>query len=179
VKSNVNAAVLSLVIEQPSDGASVCRRFETRYHGLLSTGRQHIYNALSQLVKSGMLERIPLELVELDPDDVEGLGRTPAGFRATASGARGYRGWLTEPVEPSKLSRHDTLIRLASTSPNDRASALALLDRYERVMLELAQQTPLEVGNLMDELVADERASFAQAELRWIQRTRDKLGDGC
>lgn len=175
MKSNVSAAVLSLVIEQPSVGASVCRRFETRYHGLLGSGRQHIYDTLARLVRQGLLERVPRDLLDaLEGDD--GRGPTADGYRATARGARAYRGWLTEPVEPSKLSRQETLIRLASTQPNDRATALALIDRYEQVILRLMQETALEAGNLMDELVADERTDFAQAELRWVQRTREKLG---
>lgn len=172
MKSNVNAAVLSLVIEEPSVGAGVCRRFEARYRGLLGSKRQHIYEALGQLVRAGMLERVPLDVF----DDATDHG-PPSGYRATANGARAYRGWLTEPIETSTQSRHETLIRLASTQPNDRATALALIDRYEQVILRLIQGTPLEVGNLMDELVADERTDFAQAELRWVQRTRDKLGD--
>lgn len=174
MKSNVNAAVLSLVIERPSQGAGVCRRFEMRYRGLLESRRQHIYEALGQLVRSGMLERIPLDFEEAaEQDPLTG----PAGYRATGRGARAYRSWLCEPIALSKLSRQETLIRLASTSPADRATALALVDRYERVVLDLIQQTLLDAGNLMDELVADERTDFAQAELRWIQRTRDKLAD--
>ncbi|MBB4664222.1 DNA-binding PadR family transcriptional regulator [Conexibacter arvalis] len=173
----MSGAVLSLVIERPSVGASVCRRFEARYRGLLGSGRQHIYDALMRLVRDGLLERVPRELFD-ELADEDARGAITDGYRATAAGARAYRGWLTEPIEPSKLSRQETLIRLASTQPNDRATALALIDRYEQVILRLMQGTPLEVGNVMDELVADERTDFAQAELRWIARTRDKLGDG-
>lgn len=52
---------------------------------------------------------------------------------------------------------------------------MRLLDRYEQVILRLIQSTPLEARNLMDELLADELTDLAQAELRWIARTRDKL----
>lgn len=174
MRSNVSGAVLSLVIERPSFGADVCRRFEARYHGLLGSGRQHIYDALTRLVREGMLERVPRELLG-ELDDIDPRGAITDGYQATAAGARAYRGWLTGPADGSKLSRQETLVRLASTLPQDRATALALIDRYELVILRLIQGTPLEVANLMDELVADERADFAQAELRWIARTREKL----
>jgi len=176
----VSGAVLSLVIERPSAGASVCRRFEARYGGLLGSGRQHIYDALTRLVKDGMLERVPRELLaELDDDDARG-GAIGDGYRATAVGARAYRRWLGNGdavLRPDSLigSRQEALIRLVSTLPQDRATALALLDGYEYVILRLTQSTPLESGNVMDELLADELTDLAQAELRWIARTRDKL----
>lgn len=169
MKSNVNAAILSLAIEQPCGGATICRRFEARYRGLLESGRQHIYGALAHLVRAGMLERIPLGFSDA-VDEGE-------GYRATALGAGAYRRWLSEPIALSKLSRQETLIRLASTQPNDRAGALALMDRYEQVIFDLCRATPADPANLMDELVADERTDFAQAELRWIQRARQKLTD--
>lgn len=178
----MSGAVLSLVIERPSVGSSVCRRFEARYQGLLQSGRQHIYDALTRLVRDGLLERVPRELFE-ELEDEDARGAITDGYRATASGARAYRGWLLEPVEISRMSRQDTLIRsrqetlirLASTQPQDRTTALALIDRYEEVILRLIQATPLKVANVMDELIADERIDFAQAELRWIARTREKL----
>lgn len=178
MKSNVSGAVLSLVIERPSVGASVCRRFEARYGGLLGSGRQHIYDALSRLVRDGMLVRVPRELLaELDEEDARGA--ITDGYRATAEGARAYQRWLADAslLRPDSLigSRQETLIRLVSTQPQDRAGALRLLDRYEQVILRLIQSTPLEARNLMDELLADELTDLAQAELRWIARTRDKL----
>lgn len=174
MKSNVSGAVLSLVIERPSVGASVCRRFETRYRGLLESHRAHIYDTLGRLVRDGFLERVPLELFD-ELNDEDARNATGDGYRATPTGARAYRSWLVEPIEGAKRLREETLIRLASTQSNDRVTALALIDRYERMILRLMQETTLDVGNLMDELVADERTDFAQAELRWIARTREKL----
>lgn len=174
MKSNVSGAVLSLVIERPSVGVSVCRRFETRYYGLLGSGRQHVYDTLMRLVSDGMLDRVPREFFE-EFEDEDARGALTDGYRATPAGARAYRAWLTEPIEASKISRQETLIRLASTPPNDRTTALALIARYEQVVLRLIQQTSLDAGNLMDELVADERTDHAQCELRWIARTREKL----
>ena len=49
MRSTVNAGVLSLVIEKPSYGGEIGRRFEERYEGLLSSRPQHIYKALEGL----------------------------------------------------------------------------------------------------------------------------------
>lgn len=176
MRSNVSGAVLSLVIERPSVGASVCRRFESRYHGLLDSRPPHIYDTLGRLVRDQLIERVPAELLD-ELGEEEARGPTGDGYRATALGARAYRSWLSEPVDGVKLSRQETLIRLASTQSNDRATALALIDRYELVILRLTANTSLAAPTLMDELVADERTGFAQAELRWIARTREKLSE--
>jgi DNA-binding PadR family transcriptional regulator len=172
VKSIVQAAVLSLIIEDPSYGAVVGRRFTDRYAGLLDSGHQHIYAAVGRLHEAGMIEPIRAGEPEWAPHE----NAKKIEFRATASGARAYRDWLHRPIEDLRpLSRQEMLVRLASTRASDRRTALLLLDRYERTVLELARQTPLAAGNVMDELLADERQGFVQAEIHWIRRSRSRL----
>ena len=103
--------------------------------------------------------------------------RTATARRPRAPGPTSAGSPDVSLLRPDSLigSRQETLIRLVSTQPQDRAGALRLLDRCEQVILRLMQSTPLEASNLMDELLADELTDLAQAELRWIARTRDKL----
>jgi DNA-binding PadR family transcriptional regulator len=168
MRSAVNAGVLSLVIEQPSYGGEIGRRFEERYDGLLSSRPQHIYKALDELRSQGLVEPIVL-------DDESGLGQSVRGYRATANGARAYRGWLRSPIQVGSRTRHEVMIRLASTRPEDRETATYLLDAYERAVLALARRHPVCTDNVIDRLLDEERRTLADAQLRWIARARDEL----
>jgi DNA-binding PadR family transcriptional regulator len=168
MRSAVNAGVLSLVIEQPSYGGEIGRRFEERYDGLLSSRPQHIYKALDELRNQGLVEQIAL-------DDGDRLGQQMRGYRATAKGARAYRGWLRSPIQIGSRARHEVMIRLASTRPEDRETAAFLLDAYERAVLALARRTPVRSDSVIDRLLDEERRTLADAQLRWIARARDEL----
>jgi len=177
MKSNVKSAVLSLVIERPTGGADVCRRFEDRFEGLLESRRNHIYDALAQLTRGGLVERIPLDGDD-DEDDREDGGRA-VGFRATARGARAYRTWMRQQLPATKEARQEALVRIAATQSHDVDNALRLLAEYERIVLDLARRAhPAPGGSVIDELLAEERQEIAQAELRWIRRARARLREG-
>ncbi|HKG40287.1 MAG TPA: helix-turn-helix transcriptional regulator [Conexibacter sp.] len=169
MRSAVNAGVLSLVIEQPSYGGEIGRRFEERYDGLLSSRPQHVYKALDELRAQGLVE--PFEL-----DDDAGLGQQPVrGYRATAAGARAYRRWLRSPIQVGSRARYEVMIRLASTRPDDCQTAAFLLDAYEHAVLALARNLPVRSGNVIDRLIDEERRTLADAQLRWIARARAEL----
>lgn len=168
MRSAVNAGVLSLVIEQPSYGGEIGRRFEERYDGLLSSKPQHIYKALDELRTQALVEQIALE-------GDSGLGQQVRGYRATARGARAYREWLRSPIQAGSRTRHEVMIRLASTRPEDRDTVSYLLDAYERAVLALARRHPVRVDNVIDRLLDEEHRTLADAQLRWIARARDEL----
>lgn len=168
MRSAVNAGVLSLVIDQPSYGGEIGRRFEERYDGLLSSRPQHIYKALDELRGQGLIEQIVL-------DDDARLGQQVRGYRATADGARAYRAWLRSPIQVGSRTRHEVMIRLASTRADDRETAAFLLDAYERAVLALARRHSVRTGNVIDRLLDEEHRTLADAQLRWIARARDEL----
>jgi DNA-binding PadR family transcriptional regulator len=164
VKSAVQAAVLSLVIEQPSYGGEIGTRFEERYYGLLASQRQHVYEALDRLRDQGMIEP-----VKLHGDD----GSARDGYRATAVGARAYRGWLRSPIAVSHDTRRQVLVRLASTRAEDRETVDYLLERYEHAALALARKRPVRSGNVVDRALDEERRVLVGAQLGWIAWVRD------
>jgi DNA-binding PadR family transcriptional regulator len=166
VRSAVNAAVLSLVIEQPSYGGELGRRFEQRYDGLLASRPQHVYESLDQLRVQGLIEPFAIEGEDGSPRD---------GYRATAKGAAAYRRWLRAPIRISKNARQEVLIRLASTRPDDYATVEHLLDCYEQSVLALARMRPIRSGNAVDRALDEERRAMADAKLRWIAWARDDL----
>lgn len=163
MRSTVNAGVLSLLIEKPSYGGELGRRFEERFEGLLSSRPQHIYKALDDLIDRKLIERVPLEDEDRD------------GYRATAHGARAYRSWLRAPIPASSRSRTELMVRLASTRPGDVESLGVLLDSYESMVLALARKGRATSANVVERLVDEERRTLIDAQLRWIARARDEL----
>lgn len=169
MRSAVNAAVLSLVIEKPSYGLEIGRRFEDRYDGLLAPPRQHIYRALRRLEADGLVEPITL--------DGEG-GPAREGVRATAQGARVYRAWLREPLPLTGDVLSQLKIRFASTRAQDVETARYLVDCYERAVLALAQGRAVSSNGLIERALDEERRVSVDAKLRWVAWVRDELRAG-
>jgi DNA-binding PadR family transcriptional regulator len=170
VRSAVNAGVLSLVIEKPSYGGEIGRRFEARYEGLLGSRPQHVYKALEDLEKQALIE-------QMEPDEeLEWAAQPMRVYRATAKGARAYRRWLRAPIAASGRTRNDVMVRLASTRADDVETTERLLDAYERAVLTMLRQPPVEGGeSIVDRLVDEERRTLGDAQLRWVSRARDAL----
>lgn len=166
MRSAVNAAVLSLVIERPSYGGEIGRRFGERYDGLLATPQQHIYRALRTLEEDGLIEPFPLEGED---------GPVHDGVRATAKGARAYRAWLREPVPLGDDALWQLKVRFASTRTADVETARYLVDAYERAVLTLARRRAPRSGGLIDRALDEERRVAADAALRWVAWIRDEL----
>jgi DNA-binding PadR family transcriptional regulator len=165
LRSSVKAAVLSLVIEKPSYGGEVGRRFERRYGGYLGSGAQHVYRALDELEAEGLVEPMHLER--------EYPGQPTDGYRATKEGAQRYRGWLREPVPINARTRHEVMIRLASTRPEDLETAERLLDVYQHAVLEeLRKSAPPPGASSTEQLIDEERRTVGDARLRWVDRAR-------
>jgi DNA-binding PadR family transcriptional regulator len=179
VRSTVNWAVLGLVIEKPSYGYELSQRFERRFGQVLRVGTSHIYAALNSLEKEGLIEPMPGE---------QGTGkrRQPKiHYRATAAGARAYRGWLGERMRDDS-QRVELLGRLLATGALDFAAMLTLVGRYERECLEEASRISLprpdEPGcegqlahALADRLVAEERRLALHGQLMWVEYARREI----
>jgi DNA-binding PadR family transcriptional regulator len=176
----VSAAVLALVIEQPSHGYEVWQRFEARFGGLFDVGSSRIYQAVDALLAEG--------LIEVLPGAPDGSRRQPRPrYRATADGARAYRGWLAEELhgDPARLELNR---RLLATAADDAAALLDVVDRYEQACLDemAALRTaaapppsapaPGDVGaTVRDRLLAEERRLVLEARLKWILFARRQL----
>jgi DNA-binding PadR family transcriptional regulator len=164
MRSTVNAAVLSLVIEMPGGSGQLGRRFEDRFFGLQGSGRQHVYVALERLEGQGLVERGP-------------FGDEDEGFRATRKGVSAYREWLRAPIFAGPNARREVMTRLAATRRTDIETGLALLEVYEAVVLAEARRERLSAAgdDVMVLLAAEERRAMADASLRWINSARATL----
>lgn len=162
----MNAAVLSLVIERPSYGGEIGRRFEERYDGLFDSRPQHMYKALDDLETDGLIEPWPVE-------DEHGFERE--GYRATGNGARAYQAWLRSRLRPSKRMFDEVMIRYVSTRPQDIETFEYLLDCYQETVMAYAVAPRVRTDNDAVRALDKLRQTQAEATLRWIAWARDDV----
>ncbi len=89
--SQVNWALLGLLMERPGYGYQLIERFERAYGDVLPLGSySHVYTALDELRSRGFIE----ELTGAGAGQ-PGTERQPKRtYKATAEGARRYREWM-------------------------------------------------------------------------------------
>lgn len=175
MQSQVNWALLGLVIERPSYAYELARRFERTYEGVLTLSSvSHVYTALAALRERTLIEELPGTRV----------GRQPKPhYKATAKGHAGYAEWLVGQVDED-LRRQRLFVLALSTFTRDPHAALGMLARYEQACLTEAGRSPIApreevcVGDtraLAGRLLAEESRLAIGAKLAWVEYARQEL----
>lgn len=172
--SEVNWALLSLVIERPSYGGELRVRYERVYGQLrpISSG-SHIYSALDALMARGLIEPMPADGGERQPK---------LCYRATGSGVRAYEDWIVERFAVG-YRRQEALARQLGVFACSPAMMLRVLGRIEARCLDGARHMgDLPAGGdaasptqVMDELVGELRRLNAGGLLSWLRRSRERF----
>jgi len=180
LRSQLACAVLGLVIEKPSHGYEIGQRFEARFGGFLSAGRSAIYATLGSLLEAGLIEKMPGRSSTAVPRGA----KAGASYRATALGARAYRGALAERVR-SDPQRVEMLGRMTLAGVHSVEAALEFIERYEQDCMRDAKdlarpnsERPAAVdgaSGLIARLLIDERRRMIDAQLGWITYARAEL----
>jgi DNA-binding PadR family transcriptional regulator len=139
MRSPIYWTVLGLVIERPSYGYELARRFEHTYGSLLPlSGVSHIYAALETLVGRELI-------VELDSASFtrRSARRQPRPhYRATDLGVESYRAWLVAQRQES-TRRSQLFARQLVVFRREPQIALDILARYERACrTDIADDSP-------------------------------------
>ncbi len=180
LRSQVACAVLGLVIEKPSHGYEIGQRFENRFGAFLSAGRSSIYAALGSLMDQGLIEK----MAGRSTTGVRRGAKAGAPYRATARGARAYRGWLAERVR-NDPQRVEMLGRMTLAGVHSVEAAVDFIASYERECVREAQELARpgrslvfdasDVSSLVERLLVDERRRMIDAQLAWITYARAEL----
>lgn len=117
MRSTVDVVVLGLLLEQPSYGYELCKRFERRFDGLVSVSRSHVYSALNSLLRDELIEPLPTDGSERQPK---------VRYRVTAAGASAFRGEVAAQLDDA-IRRSRLLGRLTATAVGSRHEVLALV----------------------------------------------------
>ncbi len=174
MRSEVNWALLGLVIERPSYGWELANRFQRIYDDVLPVSSEsHIYSALNSLAERGMIEIVPGAEV----------GRQPKPhYRATPIGVRQYEDWVVSQIDGERR-RQDLWVRQLAIFAGDPAAAIRVISRFERQYLEGAGQIGRSrdgsAGDsrdeLIDELVAERHRLAAGGMLSWLRFAHEKF----
>jgi DNA-binding PadR family transcriptional regulator len=180
LRSQLTCAVLGLVIEKPSHGYEIGQRFESRFGGFLRAGRSSIYSTLKGLVEAGLIEQLSVR----SPTAARRGPKAGASYRATARGARAYRGWLAERLR-SDPQRVEMLGRMTLAGVHSVEAALDFVDRYEQECVGDAKSlvgVPSCAGSgsdgvagVVERLLVEERRRMIDAQLAWITFARAEL----
>lgn len=178
LESPVAFAVLGLVIEKPSYGYNIWKRFGPRF-GFLATSTSPIYKALAGLTGAGLIE----EMTGIPSVGVARGAKAGPSYRATAPGVRAYRRRVAERIREDPR-REETLGHMVLAGIDGVAAALDLLDRYEeQCLLKLQDMTPAagswralnDVSRLVERLITEGRRRAVDAELKWVDQARAEL----
>ena len=169
--SQVNWALLGLLLGRSGYGYQLVRRFEEAYGDVLALGSEsHVYTALNELSRRGLIEE-----VSGAPAARAGTHRQPkVRYRATAAGAQAYRERMFEQAGADRRQSQLFVRQLAAMEHEPRV-ALQILERYEQACLAEARREPPSSERLIDRLLAVESRLAMEGKLPWIEYAHDQF----
>lgn len=163
--SPVNWALLGLLLARPGYGYELMRRFEETYGDVLTLGSEsHIYTALNELSRRGLIE----EVTDV-PAARTGTQRQPkVRYQATPAGAEGYRERMFEQAGADRR-QSQLFVRQLAAMEHEPDVALQILARYEQACLAEARRKPATSERLIDRLLAVESRLAMESRLPWVE----------
>jgi DNA-binding PadR family transcriptional regulator len=170
--SQVNWALLGLIIERPSYAYELARRFERTYENALALSSvSYAYVAIGALKDRGLIEEIAGTR----------SGRQPKPhYRATAEGLAEYHEWLMRQVAEESRRQKVFLLQLTALARRPE-QALGVLGEYEQACLGETCATPVagaegeDAPALQARLIAEERRLAVGAKIQWARYARSQL----
>jgi len=134
--SPVNWALLGLLLARPGYGYQLMKRFEETYGDVLVLGSEsHVYTALNELSRRGLIEEIAEERAAQ-----AGTQRQPKiRYRATVAGADAYRERMFEQAGADRRQAQ-LFVRQLAAMEHEPDTALEILARYEQACLSEARR---------------------------------------
>jgi DNA-binding PadR family transcriptional regulator len=179
--SQVNWALLGLLMESPGYGYQLMKRFERAYGDVLSLGSEsHVYTALNELRRRGLIEEVPGERAVRSGTDRQPKPR----YRATDEGACSFRQWMLARVWEDR--RQSLLfVRQLAVFEREPEVALQILERFEKACLKEATHPPgaCEDGSrvvggssgLAGRLLSEDSRLAMEGRLPWVEYARSEF----
>jgi DNA-binding PadR family transcriptional regulator len=169
--SPVNWALLGLLLARPGYGYQLMKRFEEEYGDVLALGSEsHVYTALNELSRRGLIEEVP----EARAAQVGTQRQPKIRYRATAAGADAYRKRMFEQAGADRRQAQ-LFVRQLAAMEHEPDTALEILARYEQACLAEARRSPSTSGRLIDRLVAHESRLAMESRLPWVEYARSQF----
>jgi len=169
---SVRQSLLAILDQGPCYGYQLRAEFDRRTGSTWPLNVGQIYNTLERLDRDGLVEK----------GDTDDQGHVY--WQITAAGRIEVRDWLDSPVERAAGTRDELAIKLAiaATLPGvdvaqviqrQRHASLAQLQELNRA--KYAGQDPEGPEELAWSLVVDSMIFAAEAEVRWLDHTEQRL----
>lgn len=184
----VREALLALLADGPKHGYQLKHDFESATGAAWPLNVGQVYTTLQRLERDELVAPDPTadgagaEAGEDGPDGggepgEGGAGRLP--YRLTAAGRQELERWLLTPSPAPLANRDETAMRVLLALAT-RAGAVAPLLREQRRTATETLQTLTAMKAEPDQSLAwqlqlDRMIFLAEAELRWLDRTEDRL----
>jgi DNA-binding PadR family transcriptional regulator len=169
---SVRQSLLAILEQGPCYGYQLRSEFDRRTGSTWPLNVGQIYGTLERLERDGLVEK----------GDVDSEGHTY--WEITDTGSSEVAAWLTSPVERAQGTRDELAIKLAvaATLPGvDVAEVIQTQRRASLVQLQSLQRAKFSGDNIDGPeelawlLVADSMIFAAEAEVRWLDHTEQRL----
>jgi DNA-binding PadR family transcriptional regulator len=170
--SQVNWALLGLVILRPGHGYDLMQRFERTYGEVLRlSSYSQIYGALDELEGRGLIEEIT------KPGATRrGTSRQPrVPYQATEEGRRSYRERMIEQAGEDRRQL-ELFVRQLAAFEREPDVASEILDHHETALMREGRQDRCRQEGLADRLLYEARQLAMEGRLMWIEFARDEFG---
>ncbi|WP_439591497.1 PadR family transcriptional regulator [Microbacterium sp.] len=169
---SVRQSLLAILDQGPCYGYQLRAEFDRRTGSTWPLNVGQIYNTLDRLERDGLVEK----------DDVDEQGHVY--WRITDAGAAEVRDWLAAPVERGQGTRDELAIKLAVAATLPGVDVTAIIQTQRRASLAQLQElnrakyagsSPDGPEELAWSLVVDSMIFAAEAEVRWLDHTEQRL----
>lgn len=169
---SVRQSLLAILDQGPCYGYQLRAEFDRRTGSTWPLNVGQIYNTLERLERDGLVAK----------GDVDEHGHVY--WFITDAGSADVRAWFAAPVRRSRGTRDELAIKLAVAATLPGADVGAVIRAQQRASLAqldelvLAQRETAERDGpeqLARSLVIDAMVTAAEAELRWLERTAERL----
>ncbi len=161
--------ILGFLMQGPLHGYDLHRRAMDELGSLWYMGISHIYGALKQLERGGLVECVA------GPRENR---RTRKVYRITPAGRKSFRAWVRQPVTTMRRVRVEFLAKLYFLRALGLGGAAELIAAQEAVCRErlayLEQRAAQCAPGDFDRLVFDFRRRQVEAILEWLVACREE-----
>jgi len=161
---SVRQSLLAILDQGPCYGYQLRHEFDRRTGSNWPLNVGQIYNTLERLERDGLVER----------GETDSQGHVY--WQITDSGSSEVAQWLASPVVRGTVTRDEIAIKIAIavSLPGADAGALIRAQRIESLQrLQSLQGAHHE--DVASALIAESMIFAAEAELRWLERTEQRL----
>lgn len=163
---SIKHSLLTLLDESDRHGYELRTEFERRTGGVWPLNVGQVYTTLDRLERDGLVQR------------AEAADERQVPYALTDSGRAELRAWWAAPVPVSRVGRDDVALKIALAVASPGVDAGAVIHEQRRAVMASLQEltrTKRASADAAWDLVADALIFRAEAEVRWLDHTEQRL----